>query len=74
MSDHEVFSDPVVIPGPNPRSLFVDTETVDDAVAAPVDDDDARFCPTCHRTYGPSTPACTADGTALIDLPPLENG
>jgi hypothetical protein len=66
---HKGFADPVVVPGPNLRSLFTDTEGVDDAVTEQVDDP-SRFCPSCHRVYPAIRRSCVDDGTALIELPP----
>ncbi|MFA9445793.1 hypothetical protein [Egicoccus sp. AB-alg6-2] len=69
-SHHEEFADPVVIPGPNLRSLFTDTEdAIGDAVVM-VESDDARSCPVCHRAYGSTTLVCHDDGAALIEQPP----
>lgn len=51
MPYHEEFADPVIVPGPNLRGRFSDTEAVDDAVTAQSDEDashvfDLRFaCP-----------------------------
>ena len=36
----EVFADPVMVPGPHVRSLFTDTEGVDEDTAALVEDDE----------------------------------
>ncbi|HSK22318.1 MAG TPA: hypothetical protein VK906_04040 [Egicoccus sp.] len=69
MPHHEEFADPVVVPGPNLRSLFTDTEEVDDAVVEQVDDG-SRFCPSCHRVYPATTRSCVDDGARLIELPP----
>jgi hypothetical protein len=68
VTDHEEFADPVVIPGPNLRSLFTDTEEVDDAVAEQVEDD-SQFCPSCRRVYPVTTTVCPDDATSLIQLP-----
>jgi hypothetical protein len=67
---HEEFADPVVVPGPNLRSRFTDTEEVDDAVTARSEEDASRFCPSCHRVLSSTELVCTADGTALVVLPP----
>lgn len=69
MPHHEEFADPVVVPGPNLRSLFTDTEEVDDAVVEQVDED-SQFCPACHRVYPAPMRSCVDDGTTLIELPP----
>jgi hypothetical protein len=66
---HEEFADPVIVPGPNLRSLFTDTEQVDEAVATCADDD-ARFCPACRRVFPAATLVCPDDGNALVELPP----
>jgi hypothetical protein len=66
---HEEFADPVIVPGPNVRSRFTDTEEVAETVAAQVDDD-VRFCPACRRVFPASAWVCGDDGTALIELPP----
>jgi uncharacterized protein YbaR (Trm112 family) len=66
---HEEFADPVIVPGPNLRSLFTDTEQVDEPVAASVDDD-ALFCPACRRAFPAATLACPDDGDTLVELPP----
>lgn len=72
MTHHEEFADPVVIPGPNPRSLFTDTEEVDDAVVEQIEDD-SQFCPSCRRVYPGTATVCPDDATSLIQLPsPLE--
>lgn len=70
MPHHEEFADPVVVPGPNVRSRFIDTEEVDDAVPEQFNEDASRFCPVCHRVLPSTELICSADGTALIDLPP----
>jgi len=49
----EEFADPVVIPGPNLRSLHVDTESVDD------DADEALEA---------GTVSCSACGSAVFEL------
>jgi hypothetical protein len=67
---HEEFADPVVVPGPNLRSRFTDTEEVDDAVTEGYDEDASRFCPACHRVLPSTEPVCSADGTELVVLPP----
>ena len=69
MPHHEEFADPVVVPGPNLRSLFTDTEEVDDAVVEQVDEG-SQFCPACHRVYPASMGSCVEDSTTLIELPP----
>ena len=68
MRHGEEFADPVLVPGPNLRSLHTDTEQVDEATTELVDDD-ARFCMTCHRVFPSTALTCGDDGTALIDLP-----
>ncbi|HZJ07038.1 MAG TPA: hypothetical protein VFD59_16410 [Nocardioidaceae bacterium] len=45
MSHQEVFGDPVVIPGPNMRSLFTDTESVDGDTAELVAAAETHSCP-----------------------------
>lgn len=70
MPNHEEFADPVVVPGPNLRSRFVDTEAVDGSRSEQVDDADARFCPACHGVYAATALVCPDDGTALVELPP----
>jgi hypothetical protein len=70
VSHHEEFADPVVVPGPNLRSRFTDTEEVDDAVTEQFDADTSRFCPSCHRVLPSTELACSADGTQLVVLPP----
>ena len=69
MSHQEEFADPVVVPGPNVRSRFTDTEEVDDDATELVVDA-ARLCPTCHGVFSDVTLVCPDDGTALRDLPP----
>jgi len=69
LTHHEEFADPIVVPGPNMRSLFTETEEVDDAIVEQVDDD-AWFCPTCRRPRRAATGSCPDDGTALVELPP----
>lgn len=69
VTHHEEFADPIAVPGANMRSLFTDTEEVDDATVEQVDDD-AWFCPTCRRTRRAATGLCPDDGTALVELPP----
>lgn len=67
MTYREEFGDPVVIPGPNLRSRFTDTETVDedrDAAASA-----SSTCPRCGRLLAPSTLVCPDDGAALVELP-----
>jgi hypothetical protein len=59
----------VVVPGPNLRSLFTDTEEVDHAVVELIDDG-SQFCPSCHRVYPPPVRSCDDDGTTLVELPP----
>lgn len=67
----EEFADTVVVPGPNLRSRFVDTEEVDDdAAELIVDADAAGFCPTCHRVLPADAVACPGDGTSVVQLPP----
>ena len=70
MPHHEEFADPVVVPGPNLRSRFTDTEEVEDAVTEEFDEDASRFCPSCHRVLPSTEVVCTADGTELVVLPP----
>jgi len=70
---HEEFADPVVVPGPNLRSLFTDTEEVDDVVIEQVDDG-SQFCPACHRVYPATWWSCLDDGTTLIELPTPTEG
>jgi hypothetical protein len=65
----EEFADPVVVPGPNLRSRFTDTEEVHHAAVEQVDDG-SQFCPTCHRVYPTTILSCVDDGTTLIELPP----
>jgi hypothetical protein len=65
----EEFADPVVVPGPNLRSLFTNTEEVDDAVVEQVDDG-SQFCPSCHRVFLATMWSCVDDGAARIELPP----
>ena len=69
MTHGEEFADPLVVPGPNLRSLFTDTEEVHDGVAEEVDDD-SRFCPSCRRVYPATRRSCADDGTPLVELPP----
>jgi hypothetical protein len=64
------FADPVVVPGPNLRSRFTDTEEVEDAVTEQFDENASRFCPSCHRVRPSTELVCTADGTELVVLPP----
>jgi hypothetical protein len=70
LTSHEEFADPVVVPGPNLRSRFTDTEQVDDAVTEQLEEDGLRFCPSCHRVLPSTELVCTADGTELVVLPP----
>lgn len=72
MRHGEEFADPVLVPGPNLRSLHTDTEQVDGATTEMVDDD-ARFCTTCHRVFGSAALSCDHDGTALVDLPAADD-
>jgi hypothetical protein len=67
---HEEFADTVVVPGPNLRSRFTDTEEVDDAVTGQSDEDASRFCPSCHRVSPSTELVCSADGAELVVLPP----
>jgi hypothetical protein len=67
---HEEFADTVVVPGPNLRSRFTDTEEVGDAVAAQTDEDASRFCPSCHRVLASTELVCSDDGAELVVLPP----
>lgn len=67
MSSHEMFGDPVVVPGPNLRSLFTDTETVDDDTSELVADADIHPCPTCGRGVPVTALTCPRDGTAVLD-------
>jgi AICAR transformylase/IMP cyclohydrolase PurH len=67
---HEEFADTVVVPGPNLRSRFVDTEQVEDEVAEQIDGGGARFCPTCHGAFPSPVLTGPDDATALDDLPP----
>ena len=73
MPDREVFADPVVIPGPNVRSLFTDTEAVDEETHVLVDDGEDRFCPTCHRVCAATTLVCPVDRTPVVDLPAVSD-
>ncbi|GGI03817.1 hypothetical protein [Egicoccus halophilus] len=73
----EEFADTVVVPGPNLRSRFVETEEVDDAEVEQVDGaeddqlaDDAGFCPACHRVVASTERVCPDDDTTLVTLPP----
>jgi hypothetical protein len=70
LTHHEEFADPAVVPGPNLRSRFTDTEQVDDAVTEQLDEDGLRFCPSCHRVLPDAELVCPADGTASMVLPP----
>jgi hypothetical protein len=66
----EEFADPVVVPGPNLRSRFTDTEEVAGGVTEEPDEDASRFCPACHRVLPSAELVCPADGTELVVLPP----
>lgn len=70
MRHSEDFADPVLVPGPNPRSLHTDTEEVDRATTEMVDGA-AMFCSTCHGVFPVTTLACPDDGTAVTELPPV---
>ncbi len=65
MASNESFADPVVVPGPNIRSLFVDTEVVEAVDTVQVDLDVAS-CPVCERELPASVLICPDDGTLLL--------
>ncbi len=71
---HEEFADPVVVPGPNLRSRFTDTEDLREPAVELVDDEQARFCSRCHRVFPATTSRCPDDDTTLVLLPPARSG
>ncbi len=65
MRTPEEFADPVVIPGPNLRSLHVDTESVDD-VADEALEAGTSACPSCGTPVFELALTCPVCGVANL--------
>ena len=70
MARPEEFADPVLVPGPNVRSRYVDTEEVGPDSGIALEESELQHCPACGRRFAGATLVCPDDGVLVSDSDP----